>query len=328
VGKIHDALKKAEREREALRRVHTEPVTPVPAAEYDRGAFDSTMEPTQRVPLPVQPIEIAPPQFAKTLTSGIPTTGAPAAKKSQPAPAPSGGTVQRSLSKSDRESVMRFDASLVAVTAPSDPRVEQFRQIRTGLQTFQPEPRCIVVTSSMEGEGKVVCASNMAAILAEGTHSRVLFVHADLRRDLTANLFGLPEGGPGFAEVLAGEVGPMDVVAETGVPHVCYVGPGRGTANPGALLSGAGVSVALRTWKSHFDRVIVCAPAVTVYADVFALAREADGALMVIRLGSTPRRTVSKSIDTLAAAGIRILGCVLMDAHLPSERRLVGSDVP
>ena len=51
--------------------------------------------------------------------------------------------------------------------------------------------------------------------------------------------------------------------------------------------------------------------AIIAVNDAIVLGRQVDGVLLVIRLGSTPRRLVAEAVASFGATGVRILGCVL-----------------
>lgn len=318
MGKMHDALKKAEEEREARRRAQTQP-----APEREDFGLRTTpvLEPTARMPLPRDLAEPTPqPSMAKTLTGGIPTTGV--------TPRNSDGYKQTVVTpKSGVAATHLLDVRLIAFLSPADPRVEQFRSVRTSLLCLNPEPRSLVVTSALSGEGKALTAANLAVILAEDGRSRILVVDADLRGGKSVNFFGASDAAKGFSDVLAGFASPGEVIQDTGISHLHYVSAGGRVSNPGGLLSGPALGTALRQWRSMFDRVVISAPPCMDLNDSHLIGREVDGAIFVIRLGSTPRRTSVKACDSLTAAGVRVIGCILTDARDPESRPLptVGS---
>lgn len=60
----------------------------------------------------------------------------------------------------------------------------------------------LLVTSPGRGDGKSVMAANLALVLAKDAGCRVLLVDGDLRKPAVPGLFGVP-AGPGLAETLA-----------------------------------------------------------------------------------------------------------------------------
>lgn len=83
---------------------------------------------------------------------------------------------------------------------------EAFRQLRTNLRfvDVDNEPRKIVVTSALAGEGKSTVSANLARLMAQAGTS-VLLIDADLRRPMISTTFDI-DGSVGLTQALAGDV--------------------------------------------------------------------------------------------------------------------------
>ena len=70
-------------------------------------------------------------------------------------------------------------------------RTEAFRLLRTNLQflDLEHQPRSLVITSAVPGEGKTVTSANLAVALAQAGRN-VLLVDGDLRRPRVADPAG------------------------------------------------------------------------------------------------------------------------------------------
>jgi Mrp family chromosome partitioning ATPase len=66
-----------------------------------------------------------------------------------------------------------------------------FRKVAESIAATHPCAGCIWITSANDGEGKTLCACNLAIALAE-TGRRVLLVDANTRRPALRRLFDLP----------------------------------------------------------------------------------------------------------------------------------------
>ncbi|MCA9322101.1 MAG: hypothetical protein KDB53_15265, partial [Planctomycetes bacterium] len=136
-----------------------------------------------------------------------------------------------------------------------------------------------------------------------------------------ATFFGFRREMAGLADVLAERVKPEKAPIETAVPNLFIVPSGSAVANPGSLITGLKIARALSVWRGAFDRVIVVTPPVSVANDASVLGHEVDGMLMVVKLGTTPRRVTERAIETMATSGVKLLGCVLTNSE-----RLSGID--
>ena len=72
---------------------------------------------------------------------------------------------------------------------------EKFRFLGIRLRYLQQKRplKCIVITSSVAGEGKSTIAGNLACALAGGKQEKILLLEGDLRRPSLAQQFGLGE---------------------------------------------------------------------------------------------------------------------------------------
>lgn len=280
MGKIDDALKKAEAEREARRQQD---------ADRDAESLDLGTSP-----------------------EGESSGGLYEATGSSTETAEGGGFFSDLLSESGSETTeLAFDECLLTVNNPTDRRSEQFRSIKTNIKAMDPEPQTIILSSAVGGEGKSITCANLAVTFAEEADERVLIIEADVRKPHGSNLFRLPSDLPGLGDVLLGHARPEDVVIESGVPNVWIVPVGRMVPNPGALIGAAPQRGAMEYWKQTYDRILLDTPPVIAVNDALVLGRQVDGVLLVVKLGSTPRRLVAKAVASFGATGVRVLGCVL-----------------
>src|SRR3989338_6229565 len=102
------------------------------------------------------------------------------------------------------------DPHIVSATDPKSPIAEQYRILRTNLQTLRMRPgaKTIVVTSAIHGEGKSVTAINLALTLARQENLKVVLIDGDLRKGSIRRWMGLPDTHEGLSTVLqrGGEV--------------------------------------------------------------------------------------------------------------------------
>jgi non-specific protein-tyrosine kinase len=94
---------------------------------------------------------------------------------------------------------------LVMLRKPGSREAEAFRMLRTNLQfaTLERDVRTIMITSSVEQEGKSTTVANLAVALA-ASGKRVILVDLDLRRPALSRLLQL-EDGPGLTDVALGK---------------------------------------------------------------------------------------------------------------------------
>lgn len=190
---------------------------------------------------------------------------------------------------------------------------ESFRQLRTNLRfvDVDNEPRKIVVTSALAGEGKSTVSSNIARLVAQAG-TPVLLVDADLRRPQIATTFEV-DGAVGLTQALAGDVEMRDVIVDSGMANLSLLPAGRIPPNPSELLG----SLRMKQFIDELSQdylVILDAPPLLPVTDAGLLSAFCDGALLVQAAGKTQIEQSQHCRRILDQVGSRLLGVVLNKA--------------
>ena len=200
---------------------------------------------------------------------------------------------------------------LVSQVNSSTGRGEAFRTLRTNLRFVDVDnpPRVVVLTSSVAAEGKSTTACNLALTLASAG-VRVILVEGDLRRPRVADYMGL-EGAVGLTDILIGRAHLDDVLQPWGNSPLWVLSSGPLPPNPSELLSSVQMNEVIRAMRERADIVLVDAPPLLPVTDAAVLARECDGALVIVRHGRTTREQVTRAMAALSSVDARVLGTVL-----------------
>src|SRR3954469_13804839 len=212
-----------------------------------------------------------------------------------------------------REVTGGIDHRLVAAVAPQSLAAEQYRSLRTRLARSENGRaiRAIIVTSPNKGDGKTLTAANLALTMAQEFQQRVLLVDADLRRPSIHRLFGVAET-PGLTDVLMGGATIEDALVTVRDHHLTLLPSGIIPMHPAELLGSATMRRLLETFRTRFDRILIDMPPVAPLADVAIASTMADGVLMIVRAGVTPKPAIERALSGLDMS--KVLGLVLNDA--------------
>src|SRR5205814_7297945 len=211
---------------------------------------------------------------------------------------------------------------LVAQHLPKSQMSEAFRALRTALLLSQADhpPQVILVTSALPREGKTTAAANLAVTLAQLGDSTVL-VDADLRKPGIGRLLNLAAGKyAGLSSYLAGVSG-LDLVSvpHPAIPNLVAIPTGPLPPNPADLLSSHKLADAIAELRAKFKFIVIDSPPIMAATDAVILSVQADGVLLVVRSGETPKEAFTRTRDLLSSVKCRILGVVLnaVDASAP-----------
>ena len=211
---------------------------------------------------------------------------------------------------------------LVAQHLPKSQMSEAFRALRTSILLSQADhpPQVILVTSALPREGKTTAAANLAVTLAQLGDSTVL-VDADLRKPGIGRLLNLGAGKyAGLSSYLAG-VSSLDLVSipHPAIPNLVAIPTGPLPPNPADLLSSHKLADAITELRAKFKFIVLDSPPIMAATDAVILSVLADGVLLVVRSGETPKAAFTRTRDLLASVKCRVLGVVLnaVDSSAP-----------
>jgi succinoglycan biosynthesis transport protein ExoP len=205
-----------------------------------------------------------------------------------------------------------------ALEAPTSMFAEAVRTIRLAIQraTRAKAVQMVVVTSSLDGEGKTTLAVNVALSLAV-IGVRTVLVEGDLRNpEMTRSL--CPRAGVGLLDVAMGQAQlhhAMLVEPATGL-SILPSPEGRNTVAVTEFAFSEGMAAIFEALRPHYDVIVVDSPPLMPLADGHALAEHADGILLAIGWDRTPRDVLAKATELLAPVYDRILGTVLTRVDL------------
>lgn len=202
-------------------------------------------------------------------------------------------------------------ADLITVHSPKSTASESFRGIRTGIlySSADRPPQVILVTSAGPGEGKTVCAANLAVTMAQAG-SRVLLIDCDMRRPRVHKIFNQSRD-KGISSVLVGDGNVRDAIINTGVENLDILPVGPIPPNPSEILGSNKMADLIEELKKDYVRIVLDSPPVTAVTDAVVLAQKADGTILVVRAGDTPRQIVENGLSQLQTVNAGILGAVL-----------------
>lgn len=210
----------------------------------------------------------------------------------------------------------RLDPHLIAALAPSSLAAEQYRSLRTRIRRVEAgrTVKTILITSPAKGDGKSLTASNLALTMSQEFQQRVLLLDADLRRPSLHELFALGDGA-GLADVLMGVAELDEALVNLPEHHLTVLRAGVPPNHPTELLGSAAMRRVMESLRARFDKILIDMPPVAPLADTHVVAPMADGILMVVRAGVTPKPAIERALNGLDLA--KVLGLVLNDSSAP-----------
>jgi capsular exopolysaccharide synthesis family protein len=192
---------------------------------------------------------------------------------------------------------------------------EAYRAFRTSLLLASASsPKVIVISSTFAREGKTTTSINLATVLAQ-MGKPVLLIDADLRRPRLQKVFR-GKMNLGLVNYLAASIPLDDVIQETEVPNLSLILSGPTPPNPSELLGSDRMKHLIHELRTRFAFVIFDSPPVMAVTDSIVLAANADGVILCVHGGQTPRDVVQRAAERLRQSNIPVLGALLNNLDL------------
>lgn len=187
---------------------------------------------------------------------------------------------------------------------------EEVKTLRTNVQFCGDDKQVILFTSSLPGEGKTRNAIALAASFAE-LNKNVLLIDADMRKSVMVSRLQVSGADKGLSHFLSGQCTIADAVVATNVPKLHLLLAGPLVPNPTELLSSARFSGMLESFRKVYDYIIIDTPPLGLVIDSAIVARQCDGAILVVESAKTKYRLAQEVKTKLEGTGCSILGVIL-----------------
>ena len=195
---------------------------------------------------------------------------------------------------------------------------EAYKTLRTNLEFAGKNIKVVSFTSCTPNEGKTSVSFQLALSMAEAGKKTIL-VDADLRKSVMRGRYKASHEKYGLSHYLSGQVYLEDACCETNVENFYVIFAGPVPPNPSELLGSENFKEMIAKLREEFDYVIIDTPPLGSVIDSAVVAREVDGAVIVIETNAISYRFAQNVKEQLSKTGCRILGCVLNKVNMGTK---------
>lgn len=174
--------------------------------------------------------------------------------------------------------------------------------------------QCILVTSTIPGEGKSFTVTNLALTFA-AHGERVVVVDCDLRKPNIHKSFRL-ENRKGVIDVCAGTATIDDVVIRGVHPNLDVIPTGGRAKSPTQILNGKNFESMIADLRKRYDRVFFDTPPLAAVSDALIILPLVDGSVFTIFFNKVRRKAAQFSAKKLLETNVPVFGAVLNGLNL------------
>lgn len=216
----------------------------------------------------------------------------------------------------------QIDPRIVAFYDSHSPVTEQYRTLRTNIQSLKSEKpiKALIITSATHSEGKTITAINLAISMANDLNKKnILLVDADLRRAKITKYLGIT-AETGLADLLTNGANVDDALLNIGINNLTILPAGKIPHNPAELLGSMKMRNLITILKAKYDYIIFDTPPVIPVTDAGVLGSQTDGVIMVIKASRTQKGVVEHAETLLKQVQAKLLGYILTNIqyHIPA----------
>jgi capsular exopolysaccharide synthesis family protein len=193
---------------------------------------------------------------------------------------------------------------------------EAFRSLYASLRLREESrsAKCLLVTSTLPGEGKSFIVSNLA--LAFAAHrERTLIIDGDLRRPAVHRIFG-KENKRGLIDVVAGRLTFDEAVVHDVFPCLDVLPAGGRAHNPTQILNDPALERLVADLRTRYERIFFDTPPMAAVSDALMILPLTDGCLFMLCFNKVRRKTAQFCARKLLETTVPCFGAVLNNLNL------------
>jgi len=209
------------------------------------------------------------------------------------------------------------ESEKIANSYQDSPINSEFQRIINKLDSLKngSGKQVILVTSAVMGEGKSTIALQLAIAAARNLTLPTLLIDTDLRHPTQHKFFDI-NPNVGLTDCLEGNL-PLELCLNNWhrnnvrTSNFKLLTSGALNTNPLELITLEKMKLLFEDVRKKFDIIIVDAAPIIPVSDPLILGRLADTVLLVVKVGATPKKLVTRAIQMMKKVNIDIHGLVL-----------------
>lgn len=187
---------------------------------------------------------------------------------------------------------------------------ESIKTLRTNIQFAGKGIQTILFTSCYPNEGKSDIAFQLAKEIGK-MGKRVVLLDADIRKSSLISRYQVRENIKGLSQYLSGQADMSEICCHTNFENMDIIFAGLVAPNPSELLEEEDFAELIQALRMRYEYILVDTPPLGSVIDAAIVAKQCDGAVLIIESELVSYRVAQKMKAQLLRTGCRILGAVL-----------------
>lgn len=207
-------------------------------------------------------------------------------------------------------------SGLVVLDKPKSQVSESFRVIRANLEYIDSDhegPKIILITSSISGEGKTFCSTNLAYTYAN-MGKKTILIGGDMRRPALAKNFDL-EKAHGLSNYLSGQDELEGIIYASNNSNLNVIPGGHVPPNPAELLTSNRMKELMKFVREQYEVIIFDTPPIGLVSDTVELIKYSITPVLIVRQNVTYKKSLDAITEMHHAGKFKNLGIIMNDVN-------------
>ncbi|MBP7653479.1 polysaccharide biosynthesis tyrosine autokinase [Candidatus Dependentiae bacterium] len=212
------------------------------------------------------------------------------------------------------DGLTNFAPYLITHFAPKSPSAEAFRALRIVLETnvelynSPKQGKTLLISSPTPGEGKSICASNIALSFAN-INKKVIIVDTDTRKPSLNKLFNIHPNS-GLTDVVFKNCKVENAIVRQVVPNLDILFSGERAGTEIEFTSSKKFIELMNILKQTYELIIFDSPAMLVVSDPVMLSTMMDSVVMVVRHNYTKYDAALQALRYFENVNAKLYGVI------------------
>lgn len=196
---------------------------------------------------------------------------------------------------------------------------EAYRKVAANIEfaNIDKNIKTIMITSSIQGEGKTTTVCNTASVMTD-LNKRVLLLDLDLRRPFVHKFFKL-SNVIGLTDLLLRKDDYNNYI------HSVYhkldiITTGMLPPNPTEILNSKSIRELLKVLSLNYDYIFLDTPPIIMVSDPIIIATYVDAVILTVASYQTDIEAANKAISSLKQVNANLIGTVLNKAPMAKKK--------
>ncbi len=189
------------------------------------------------------------------------------------------------------------------------------------------QPKIILVSSVMDGEGKSNLVAYLGAVAATLSY-RTLVIDTDSQQAMQHSLLGVSSTTPGLTHAIVRNTALQDVIKPTAIDNLFLMPYGELPKRPATVMESPEMATLLEAVGQDFDLVLVDTAILSRSVDAVTLSPYTSGLILATRPEHTRRDLLKQLLQDLKDNQIEPLGLIVNQNVDPSVRQMTSMTLP